>query len=119
MAAEKATLYSGANITATGAGSAVPVPPGENVSVFLQVGAVTGTTPSATFEVQWSVDGANWASNDGTADSFAAITATKNVCKTLTSKGSLMRLAWTVTGTTPVFPLVASAVGVTNDIYGP
>lgn len=100
-------------ITATGAGAGSQTPAdGETVAVQIAVSAASGTTPSVTFEVQWSVDGVNWHSADGTADTFAAITAAKNVCKNFTVKGTYMRLVWTVTGTTPSFTVLATASGI-------
>ena len=88
-------------INSTTTSSAVTVPSGESVSVFVRAGGVSGTTPSFTFEVQWSNDGVDWFSNDGTADSFAAITSSKNVCKAFTPKGRMARVSVTVTGTSP------------------
>jgi hypothetical protein len=110
--ADNLSLYSGAAITASGSSSAVQVPLGGCVTVGIVASAVSGTTPSATFEIQWSFDGTNWGSADGAADTFAAITAAKSVFKNVTVKAPLMRLSWTVTGTTPSFTTVASAAGV-------
>ena len=106
------TLYSGAAITASGAATGIAAPLGTYVNVGLVVSGVSGTTPSATFEIQWSFDGANWASADGTADTFAAVTANKNVCKNFLVKAPMMRLSWTVTGTTPSFTVVGSTSGI-------
>lgn len=105
------SLYSGAAITATGSGSATIRPRGTSVNVGIVASAVSGTTPSATFEVQWSFDGTNWGSADAAADTFAAITTAKSVYKSVTVKAPLMRLAWTVSGTTPSFTIVASVAG--------
>lgn len=110
--AEIRNLYSGAAITASGNGNGVSVPLGQTVGVQLVVSAASGTTPSATFEVQWSIDGVNWCSADGTKDTFAAVTAAGNACKNLSVKGTWMRLAYTVSGTTPSFTVAASACGV-------
>lgn len=100
-------------ITATGNGTGTQTPAdGETCAVQIAVTAASGTTPSITFEVQWSVDGVNWHSADGTPDTFAAITAAKNVCRNFTVKGTYMRLAWTVSGTTPSFTVLATASGV-------
>ena len=102
------TLHSGV-VTATGSSTTpIYVPDGSAVSVNIVCSAVGGTTPSATFEIQWSNDGTNWASADGTADTFAAITANKAVAKNVSVKGELMRLAWTVSGTTPTFTVAAT-----------
>ena len=110
--ADQNSLYSGAALTASGTSTPIAVPLGSQVAVTINATAVTGTTPSATFEVQWSHDGVNWASADGTADAFAAITAAKNGAKNFTVKGTLMRLSWTISGTTPSFTTTAFASGV-------
>ena len=110
--ADISTLYSGGAITASGNSTPVAVPFGSVVAVTLNVTAVSGTTPSATFEIQWSHDGVNWAVADGTPDTFAAVTAAKNLCKQVTVKGALARLAWTVTGTTPSFTASSFLSGV-------
>jgi hypothetical protein len=109
--ADQNALYSGAAITASGTSAPIPVPLGHNVAVTVNATAVTGTTPSATFEVQWSHDGVNWASADGTADSFSAITGVKSLAKQVTVKGTLMRLSWVVSGTTPSFTTSAYVSG--------
>lgn len=105
------TRLQGATVTTSGTGAATIVPRGSTISVGVVVGAVSGTTPSATFEIQWSHDGQNWGSADGTADTFTAVTGTKNVAKNVTVKGPLMRLAWTVSGTSPSFTVSAYATG--------
>ncbi|GAB3875283.1 hypothetical protein [Terrabacter terrigena] len=110
--ADQTTLYSGNPITASGSSTPVAVPLGSTVAVTINATTVSGTTPSATFEVQWSHDGVNWASADGTADSFAAITAAKSVARSFTVKGTLLRLVWTVSGTTPSFTTTAYLSGV-------
>lgn len=78
-----------------------------NLSVLLNVTAVSGTTPNLTVEVQWSHDGTNYASA-ATPDTFTAITAVGKVVKSFQVKGRFARLAYTVTGTTPSFTLTAS-----------
>lgn len=101
------TRLHGGNVTTTGSGVATIVPRGSAISVGVVISGVTGTTPSATFEIQWSHDGINWGSADGTADTFTAITTGKTVAKNVTVKGPLMRLSWSVTGTTPNFTVNA------------
>ena len=109
------TLHNGA-VTATGASSTVvPTPVGTTVAVNILALVVSGTTPSATFEIQWSNDGTNWCVADGSTDSFAAITAVKNVAKNVTVKGGMMRLAWTVSGTSPSFNINATVLEVNAD----
>jgi len=95
--------------TTTGFSAAVPTPAGENLILQLSVTAASGTTPSATFTVQWTQDGINWADTDTTADGFAAVTTVVNKVKQFPVKGEQFRLAWAITGTTPSFTFKASA----------
>lgn len=112
MAAETATLWTGSGVGVS-QGPTTQLPPGESVSVFITT-TVAATT--ATFTVQWSVDGTNWATADPT-DVFTAITATGTVCKSFTPKGTKVRLAITAaTGTTT---FVATIAGCVNEVNGP
>ena len=85
--------------------------------VWINVTAVSGTTPSATFRLQWSPDnGTTWVDWDTTNLQTTAITAagtatlkvglglpvTANASKN-DSVPARVRLAWTITGTTPSF----------------
>ena len=97
--------------TATGqSGPIVLTGESENLSVLVNVTAVSGTSPSCTFSVQWSNDGGTtWADGDG-PDAFTAITAAGVKAKTFQIKGLLARLVWTISGTTPSFTFDASGV---------
>jgi hypothetical protein len=96
-------------LTASGASSAFKLDePSEYVSVLVSTSAVSGTTPSVTFTVEWSNDGTTFAQGD-TADTFTAITTAVNHVKDFAIKGRYMRLVWTITGTTPSFTTVATA----------
>lgn len=79
------------------------------LNIEIEVTAVSGTTPSMTLAVQWSVDGVNFAPVDSTPDQFAAITTTGNELKQVVVKGPFMQLVWTITGTTPSFTFSVSA----------
>jgi len=81
-----------------------------NLSVILNVTAVSGTTPSLTVEVQWSNDGTTFVSA-GTPDTFTAITAAGTAQKSMTVKGRYVRLKYTVSGTTPSFTFDALGYG--------
>lgn len=95
--------------TATGQGSAIKLGPhADNVAVLLNVTAVSGTSPSCTFTIEWSNDGTTFAQAD-TADTFTAITAVSNKVKSFPVKGVYARLVWTITGTTPSFTFAATA----------
>jgi hypothetical protein len=98
--------------TTTGQGSTIYLhPAAEWLSLIVSVTAVSGTTPSATFSVQWSNDGTIWADAE-TPDAFTALTATGVKAKTFQVKGEFARLVWTISGTTPSFTF--SATGVTS-----
>ena len=94
------TIVTAQAITATGNEATGHTVVGDSLSVEIIVSAVSGTTPSATFSVQWSDDGVNYAGATP-ADVFTAITAIGNAVQRFTSKGAYFRLAWVVTGTTP------------------
>lgn len=102
------TLISAQVITASGHSAAFNSS-GHYVDLEVEVSAVSGTTPSMTVEVQWSMDGTTFGPVDTTADAFAAITAVGNVVKQFTAKAPFFRLAWTVTGTTPSFTVTVVA----------
>lgn len=98
--------------TATGQTTGVEIPlQSLRLAVMVNVTAVSGTTPSNTFSVQWSNDNINWAVAD-TADSFTAITATGNVVKDFTVKAKYFRVVYTISGTTPSFTFSVTAFGV-------
>lgn len=71
--------------------------------LFVDVTAVSGTTPSMTITVQTSWDGVNW----WTHTALTAITATGKVRQTLQFLGTYLRLDYAITGTTPSFTFSA------------
>ncbi|WP_265560921.1 hypothetical protein [Streptomyces hygroscopicus] len=81
----------------------------DNITLEVIVSAVSGTTPSMALSVQWSVDGTDFGPVDGTADTFAAITAAGNVVKELPVRAPYMQISWTLTGTTPSFTFAVDA----------
>jgi hypothetical protein len=109
--------------TASGTGTTFTNHNGGSVSFWLNVTAVLGTTPSMTVRLQWSPDnGTTWLDMDTTNLQTASITATGNFTLSVgpslpvTANRSanqiaprLMRLAWTITGTTPSFTFVSWA----------
>jgi hypothetical protein len=102
------TLAASGTQTTTGNSVGVPTPAGENIIVQVITSAASGTTPSATFFLQWSLDGINYAASDP-AVSFTAVTATGSASKVTPVLGSFVRLAWTISGTTPSFTFKALA----------
>lgn len=96
------TLVASAARTATGSSSAISVGSGAaNIELELEVTAVSGTSPSMTLSVQWSVDGTNFGNVDGATDAFAAVTAVGSVVKSMPVRAPYMQFTWTITGTTP------------------
>lgn len=102
--------------TVSGNGNAFTNIGGAAVAVFVNVTAVSGTTPAATFRLQQTFDGTTFVDVDTTNLQTVSVTATglhrlewgpgvpttANVSK----QGHplrTMRLAWTITGTTPSF----------------
>lgn len=105
--AAPAEILTGQIITATGTSGAFSAS-GAFLDLEVEVTAVSGTTPSATFSIQWSEDGVNFAPQ-AAGGSFAAITAVGNAILQFASLAPFYRLAWTVTGTTPSFTVNAFA----------
>lgn len=97
------TFVSSAARTTSGNSGALALSGGSVIDLEVNVSAVSGTSPSMALEVQWSDDGTNFGSVDGTKDTFAAITATGTVVKQLQVKGLYMQINWAITGTTPSF----------------
>ena len=107
--ARTAVLAASAARTTTGnSGTTFITTEGEIVSLMVDCTAVSGTTPSMTVSLQWSNDGAAWATGDP-ADSMTALTTAATVAKNFVSRGQFARASWTITGTTPSFTFSASA----------
>ena len=80
--------------------------PGEagELNVYLDVTAVSGTTPSMTMTYQSSPDGTTFYDNSA----GAAITATgRQLIKVSSNSGKYGRLSYTISGTTPSFTFSA------------
>lgn len=109
-ALENPVVASGTVATSSGSSAAFKLGgPVEYVSILVAVTAVSGTTPSCTYTVEWSNDGVNFAQAD-TADTYTAVTGVLNHVKDFSVKGVYCRLVWTITGTTPSFTFGATAV---------
>lgn len=103
------TVRASAAATATGQTAGFPTGYQERVCIFVDITAVSGTTPSMTVNVEWSNDNANWFQAD-TADSFTAATAAQKKVKEFVAKGLYARLNFTISGTTPSFTFAATAL---------
>ncbi len=104
--ARTVTLLSSTALTTTGTGTAATgFGPADLLRVQADCSAVTGTTPSATFTLQDSVDGTNW----NTVVAFTAITAVSRQvvnyaevrAATAQAFGDQLRISYVVSGTTP------------------
>ncbi len=109
--------------TTTGVGTTQTNFNARGAFIWVNVTAVTGTTPTLTVRVQWSPDGGtNWLDLDTTNAQTASITATGasvlRIYPGLTTAANAAlnsplprtwRLAWTITGTTPSFTFAAQA----------
>lgn len=94
--------------TATGnSGAIYGFGPASTLRVQLDVTAVSGTSPSMTALVEDTLDGTNW----NAVGTFAAKTAAgREVINITTPFSDVIRISWTVTGTSPSFTFAVAAV---------
>jgi hypothetical protein len=106
-------LFTSQTITATIAAPFVAVPVGDVdfIAVGVTVSAVSGTTPQAIFQVQWSFDGSTW-TDPGVdpEDVIATMTAPGSRVKRIPVKATYWRLGAVITGTTPSFTVTGNAL---------
>lgn len=105
---EQISVRASAAATTSGSSAAVRCAGVEQVSLLVDVTAVTGTTPNMTLAVEWSDDGTTWFVPD-VAETFTAITAAAKRAREVDVKAPFMRLVWTITGTTPSFTFAVDA----------
>lgn len=79
------------------------------MSVNVNITAVSGTSPTATFRIQWSYDNEFWAEAQP-QDVLGTATAPANVIERFPIKAPYWRLAVVVGGTNPVFTCTANAL---------
>lgn len=108
MASVRRTVVTSAARTTSGNSGLVTIdasqaPAERLLSLHVHVTAASGTTPSLALTVTWSNDGTNFVASEVAADSFTAITATKETIKEFTIRGGFYRVEWVITGTTPSF----------------
>src|SRR5262249_62004949 len=78
---------------------------GSNLELLIDVTAVSGTSPSLTPSVEWSMDGGTtWAQADP-ADVMTAITAVGTKVKEFSAEAPVFRGVWALSGTPPRFTL--------------
>lgn len=95
-------VASAARTSSGNSGKLTPSWPAQQLQLFVDVTAVSGT-PTLDLAVEWSPDGGStWFPGDP-ADSFTQITAAKNVVERFAVKAPDYRIVWTIAGTTPSF----------------
>lgn len=103
------TLAGSAARTANGSGSPYVMGARGTLRLTLAVTAASGTTPSMTVTVETSGDGGStWYS----AGTFAAKTTTATERKSFSGLDRLVRVSWTITGTTPSFTFTVTGEAV-------
>lgn len=100
------TLLASAARTASGTATVDAASEYDSVDIYLDVTAVSGTSPSMTVTYQTSMDGGTtWF--DVTAG--AAITAAGKQAINVSRPGAMGRISYAITGTTPSFTFSAIA----------
>ncbi len=93
----KVTFLSSAARTSSGQSVELNLSYGDEVLVFLDVTAVSGTSPTLDVKVQTKGPDGKWYE----IASFAQKTAAGNEAKAITNYGEILRVAYTIGGTTP------------------
>lgn len=106
-----ATVVASAARTATGNSGALDAD-GQYLNLLVNVTAASGTSPTLNCSVEWSNDGSTFAAVDGTADTFAQITATTAKVKQFAVKAAYYRVVWTIAGTSPSFTFSVSQLAI-------
>jgi hypothetical protein len=98
--------------TSAAPSAVLPVDRVDFISVGVQVVAVSGTTPQATFGVQWSFDGDVWTNptDSPTEDVIGTFTDVGYKIKRMPIKAPYWRLAAQVTGTNSSFTVTGNAL---------
>lgn len=110
---DNAPTVTPAVITASGVSASIDTDEFGEGLLFIATSAVSGTTPSVSYQLQTSPDGVTWA-NVGAAVVASAIGNSATPFGAMTPGGAfgyLVRVAYTVTGTTPSFTVAAWFLG--------
>ncbi len=107
MIKQNITIQSSATKTVSGQSSAIDVSSIDEMVVFLNVSAVSGTSPTLDVTIEDSPDGTNWY----THTSFTQATATTKEAKRISNFGKFVRINYTIGGTSPSFTFEVVAVG--------
>jgi hypothetical protein len=107
-------LFTNRTITQTTAAPSqiLPISMVDFISVGINVVAIGGTNPTATFGVQWSFDGDTWTNPMDIPDEdvIAAMTSTGVRIKRMPVKAPYWRLAAQLGGTNPSFTVTGNAL---------
>lgn len=104
-------LKSSAAVTANGQSNPADVTSFEQGLLFIDITAVSGTSPTIDFKVQTKIAG-EWVDLPGVT--IAQQTAVGDVVTALTNFGKDIRLSYTVGGTTPSFTFSVTFLGKNN-----
>lgn len=102
------TLFASEEVTETGQTGAIDVSDIDEMSVFLNVSAGSGTNPTLDVVIEDSPDGVKW----HTKESFTQATGITTEAKRITNFGKFIRVKRTIGGTdTPTFTFDVKATG--------
>ena len=96
-------------ITATSTSGTIASGNYSNLIAYLNITAISGTTPSLTVTLQDSPDGITWYNIP--AGTFTAATTISTQRLTISNVGQYVRTISTVTGTTPSFTVDLQLIG--------
>lgn len=100
------TFLPSASRTSSGnSGNAIFAGENKEAIVYLDVTAVTGTSPTLDVVIQDTIDGTNF----DTVDSFTQATTTGREVKRINNFSRYMRISYTIGGTTPDFTFSVKA----------
>lgn len=102
------TLFKSAEKTSSSQTGAIDVSDSDEMSIYLDVTVVSGTTPTLDVVIQDSPDGSKWYDKE----SFTQATGVTGEAKRITNFGKFVRVKYTIGGTdTPTFTFEVKAVG--------
>lgn len=102
----KVTFLSSAARTTSGESGELNLSYGDEILVFLDVTAVSGTSPTLDVKVQTKGPDGKWYD----IASFAQKTGTGNEAKAITNYGEILKVVYTIGGTTPSFTFSVTGV---------
>jgi hypothetical protein len=102
------TILASTALAESGESGSVDVSGIDELSVYLDISAASGTEPTIDVVIQDSPDGTNWYDHT----TFSQKTAVGKDAKRISNFGKFMRAKYTIAGTNPSFTAGIVAVGV-------